>query len=105
MSKARIGAAGLRAVYWMLPCGLVVAGCAPQGDAGGRVGVYESTHAEERSSGQNLVDLTTFSDKVVEQLASQIAEIPEIQDRPTKAVLALGDIENKTLSTNTNDFE
>jgi hypothetical protein len=84
----------------------IAGGCGspPKGDAGGRIGGDVTTEADRRSSGANIPSMLEFSDRVVEQLAQDVSEMPEIRDAPTKVVLVLGDLQNKT-ATPTTDFE
>jgi len=53
----------------------------------------------------DTVTLLEFSDQVGESIVNQISSIPEIANSPSKVVLILGRIENKTAGTSINDFQ
>lgn len=82
-----------------------LAGCkTPQGNVGGRMDPYRTTYSDVASNQASMPDLYQFSDQTAAELAQQLAQIPEIEDSPSKVVLELGDILNKT-DTSTQDFE
>ncbi|MBL0928370.1 MAG: hypothetical protein IBJ11_12095 [Phycisphaerales bacterium] len=84
---------------------LGLAGCeAPRGDTGGRIDPSRTTAADERSPQANMPSLYEFGDRVAERLAADISSIPEIRDAPTRVVIELGGLNNKT-RTSTQDFE
>jgi hypothetical protein len=53
----------------------------------------------------DTVTLLEFSDQVGESIVNQISSIPEIAGSPSKVVLILGRIENKTAGTSIDDFQ
>jgi PBP1b-binding outer membrane lipoprotein LpoB len=84
---------------------VVFTGCQPPpGDTGGRVDVTRTTPAERRDARVNTASLFEFSDQVAQQLASDLAAVPELNDQ-YRATIVFGDIVNKTGIVSTNDFE
>lgn len=85
---------------------VVLLGCdsTPRGDTGGRIDSYETTKEERHSAGANISSMLDFSDQVAEKLGQDISQIPELRDAPTKLVISLGDLNNKT-ATPTTDYE
>lgn len=86
--------------------GLTLTGCTqygPPGDRGGRVDPGNTVAYEYRDPAAPTADLRQFAGEAVEQIALQIADTPEITSSPTKVVIALGAITNRT-NTPTNDF-
>lgn len=80
-------------------------GCAaPRGDTGGRIDVYESTTADRKSGAASVPALLEFSDTAAQALARDLANLYEIRQRDTRAVLVLGSIENAT-QTPRSDFQ
>ncbi len=71
-------------------------GCTPDGDTGGRIDPYRTTKADRESSRASMPSMLQFSDEVASALAHDLANIPEVQQSPTKVVLELGDMENHT---------
>lgn len=90
-----------------LTCGLALLGCetapAAIGGSGGRIDPYQTTKADRRSNRASIPALLEFCDQVAEDLAVQLADIPEIADAQYRQVLELGSIDNKT-RTPTTDF-
>jgi len=88
-------------------CALAVLGCETTpsvvGSQGGRIDPYQTTKADRRSSRASIPALLEFCDQVAEDLAVQLADIPEIVDAEFRQVLELGSIDNKT-RTPTTDF-
>lgn len=86
--------------------GLTLVACGPKkGTAGNRVEIYETTDADRNSDKMRLPDLTVSTDKTAQDLARDLADIREIKNSPTKVVLELGSIENRTRSTPSSDFK
>jgi hypothetical protein len=81
-------------------------GCAsaPEGSTGGRIDSYRTTDSDRNSSSASIPALLEYSDTVSQALAQEITSIPDIENAPTRCVLELGSIANKT-STPTGDFE
>ncbi len=73
------------------------------GDSGGRIDPYRTTKADRRSDRASIPSLLEFCDQAAEDLAVQLADIPEIADAQYRQVLELGSIDNKT-RTPTTDF-
>lgn len=86
---------------------LAVIGCdsTPEaiGGSGGRIDPYRTTKADRRSDRASIPSLLQFCDQVAEDLAAQLADLPEITDAQYRQVLELGSIDNKT-RTPTTDF-
>lgn len=86
---------------------LALGGCTSSPDpgvTGGRMDSYRSTEADVYSNQASVPAMLEFSDQTAEALARDLTQLPEIQQRTTRAILMLGDINNKS-NTNTNDFE
>ena len=81
-----------------------MAGCTPEGTTGGRIDPYRTTESDRRSNGASIPALLEYSDTVAQALAQDLTDIPDIEKSPTRCVLELGSIENKT-NTPTGDFE
>ncbi len=80
-------------------------GCQPPpGDTGGRVDVSRTTPAERNDARVNTSSLFEFSDQIAQQLAADMAEVPELNDQ-YRATVVFGDIVNKTTIVSTSDFE
>ncbi|MEO1129540.1 MAG: hypothetical protein AAFX05_07515 [Planctomycetota bacterium] len=75
----------------------------PDGNRAGRIDPYRSTEADRAAPEASSVVLLEFADQVSQQLAVRLANVPEIQDAPTKVVVEMGAIENETY-TPTSDF-
>ena len=77
--------------------GLLV-GCSstPTGSTGGRIDSYRTTDSDRVSRKANIPSLLEFTDQVSQELAAQLASIPEIRTAETRQVLELGSIQNKT---------
>ena len=100
-----------RLVAWtvrLAVCGVAVAflGCAsaPDGSTGSRIDSYRTTDSDRDSSGASIPALLEYSDSVSAQMGQEISSIPDIENSPTRCVLELGSIDNKT-NTPTGDFE
>ncbi|MHC4994787.1 MAG: hypothetical protein ACYTGQ_06985, partial [Planctomycetota bacterium] len=65
---------------------------------------YRSTESDVYSTEASVPAMLEFSDQTAEALARDLTGLPGIQGRVERAVLLVGDINNKT-NTNTNDFE
>lgn len=74
------------------------------GQSGGRINPYASTRADEASTAASMPSMLEYSDQVAEALVRRLGNIPEISQAPTRAVVELGAIENKT-DTPRSDFE
>jgi len=91
----------------VLACGLTSGGCQstaePIGTRAGRIDPYQSTKADRRSRRASIPAMLAFSDQVAEDLAIQLADIPQIAEAQQRQILELGSIDNKT-RTPTTDF-
>jgi hypothetical protein len=76
----------------------------PVGDTGGRVDVTRTTPAERRDARVNTASLFEFSDQVSQQLAADLAVVPELNGE-YRSTVVFGDIVNKTGIVPTSDFE
>lgn len=86
--------------------GVALGGCAqygPAGNRGGRVDPSDTVSYEYRDKAAPTADLRQFAGQATEQIAQRIADVPEIAGSPTKVVIALGAITNRT-NTPTADF-
>ena len=86
---------------------LSVAGCRsgpPRGTTGGRIDPYRTTAADRESSSASGAALWEYSDQVAEALARDLSDLDQIRAAPTRVVLELGDLRNRT-NTPTGDFE
>jgi PBP1b-binding outer membrane lipoprotein LpoB len=85
---------------------LLSAGCSspPRGDSGGRIDPYRTTAADMASTGAHIPSMLEFVDMTAEALARDIGTTPEIVNLPEKAVMAVGDVNNKS-RTATDDYE
>ncbi len=98
----------------LLRCGVLAVMAAPLAMAGcqsnprpGPTGVTRSDeriYGETRDPAADTVTLTDFSNRVSQALAMRISSIDEIKNSPTKVVVQLGGIDNRT-RTPTNDYE
>ncbi len=79
----------------------LLAGC----QQGGRVSVYEDAPGEMRSSQMPTRDLVEASDRVAEAFISDINRLSEQDWEGYRVNLILGDIQNKTGTMRTEDFE
>ena len=77
----------------------------PKTSTGGRLRVDETTQADLNSNQMNTPDLFAFGTQAGESLAMQVSQIPEIENSPTRVVIELGTITNKTTTTPSRDFE
>jgi hypothetical protein len=89
-----------------LPIGAAAVGlgCAKKGDTGGRIDSYSTTRSDKGSTGANVGSMLEFCDTTAEEIAKQISEIPEFKEAPSRLVIELGSLLNKT-RTPTTDFE
>jgi PBP1b-binding outer membrane lipoprotein LpoB len=85
---------------------LVLAGCAqpPRGENNGRVEVTDTTPAERSSAQVQLTAQHEFSDRVAQQLAADLSQIPALNGQ-YRSTVVFGDIVNKTGIVPTTDFE
>ena len=93
----------------LLMVGSLIPGCAstpPSSNYGrdGRVDPSRTTAGDIYSDQANMADLRAIGDEAGEALAYEISRIPEIRDSPTRIVIELGTLNNKT-RTSTQDFE
>ncbi|MCC7407550.1 MAG: hypothetical protein IT442_05735 [Phycisphaeraceae bacterium] len=98
------GRASVRLSMLALSVMLLAVGCTPKGSTGGRIDPYRTTAADAASKQASIPALLEFSDQTAGRLAYDLSEIPEIKQAPTRVVLELGDISNKT-RTSTGDYE
>jgi len=75
----------------------------PRGDTDGRIDPYNRTRIDAASPEADSVTLLEFSDQVGQDLAAQLAQIPEIRSSPSKVLIELGSIQNRT-RTPSSDF-
>ncbi len=77
---------------------LAASGCnqGPRGDTGGTIDPYNRTRVDANSPEADVVTLLEFSDQVGQELAVQLGRIGEIRNAPSKALIELGSIQNKT---------
>ena len=79
-------------------------GCdAPQGNSGGRLDPYESTHSDARSHKMSMPELLSATDVAAQELAAELVTIPAIASRTSKYALELAPVANQT-ATPTSDF-
>lgn len=78
---------------------------APRGDSGGIIDARERTGADRYDPAADTVSLLEFADKAAEDLAGQIARIPEIKNSPTQVIIEIGSLRNMTRTTSSADFE
>jgi len=83
--------------------GLSACNQGPSGRQGGNVDPYEQVRGTSRDRAVNDVTLLEFTDQVTQSLAERIPTIPDIKNAPTKPVIAVGAITNRT-NTPTSDF-
>jgi len=100
---------GLRIILLALLAGIgpVLTACAsddPKGDAGGRIDIYRTSDMDRTSNRAHAPSLWEFSDLVAEALVADLTQIDRIVRKPTRAVLEMGDLDNRT-NTPTADFE
>jgi hypothetical protein len=89
-----------------VPALLLASGCAqngPSGNRGGRVDPGDTVSYEYRDKAAPTADLRQFAGQATEQIAQRLSDVPEIAGSPTKVVIALGAITNRT-NTPTSDF-
>jgi hypothetical protein len=84
----------------------MLAGCdsPPKGSTGNRIDPYRTTESDRGSGRASIPAMLEFSDQVAAALAQELVDIDEIHNAPSKVVLELGSIDNKT-RTPTTDFE
>jgi len=75
-----------------------------RGDDGGRIEVSDTTAADRYSTSVSSVTLLEFADQVAERLAKRVPSIQEIEAKPYRVLIELGDIQNST-NTSPRDFE
>lgn len=90
------------ALWLVLIALLVLVGCQKQS---GRVGISDTTRPETRTDKVLPTALIEFSDQAARQLVADLSELPRIRDAQGKATILLGDLNNQTQVTSTNDFE
>lgn len=85
---------------------VVLAGCQPppQGKNPGRVEVTNTTPADRADPQVQLTAQHEFSDKVAQQLVSDLQQVPQLNGQ-YRATVVFGDIVNKTTIVPTSDFE
>jgi PBP1b-binding outer membrane lipoprotein LpoB len=80
-------------------------GCSPpKGENNGRVEVTDTTPAERQSAQVQLTAQHEFSDKIAQQLAADLHQVPALNGE-YRATVVFGDIVNKTGIVPTSDFE
>jgi len=96
-------AIGCAAVFGLMS--MVLVGCMPpKGEGNGRVESTDTTPAERGDAQVQLTAQHEFSDKVVQQLAADMSQIPDLNGQ-YRATVVFGDIVNKTGIVPTSDFE
>ena len=76
---------------------IVLSSCGPEkGNTGGRMDPSSSTRADELDQAISAPTLIEYSEKVAEALVDRIASIEEIKNSPTKVVILIGALENRT---------
>lgn len=101
MNNRRTGVMRWTCLSLILAGLLITAGCESKG---GRIDSYEVTDAGLASGKAYIPALLEFGDKTGQQLAQEIAAIPQAQESSERLILELGSIDNRT-QTSTNDFE
>lgn len=94
-------------ILTMILLALVVTGCRsgpPRDTTGGRIDPYRTTDADHASSSASGAALWEYSDRVAESLVRDLSELDRIRTAPTRVVLELGNLRNRT-NTPTGDFE
>lgn len=85
---------------WMVLLSLgAVSGCTqygPRGDTGGIVPSDERISGTNRDPAASAEELLAFADQVAKAASARIADTPEVQGSPTRVVIALGDITNRS---------
>lgn len=76
----------------------------PKGEQTRRVEVSDTTKAERRSAQVQPAALVEFSDQVAQQLAEDLAALPEFNNG-YRSTVVFGDIDNKTGIVPTTDFQ
>lgn len=99
-----------RSVSTVLPALLLVAGLGcqqsvPRGSTSGRIDPSITTDAERSDARILPVGLMEFSDQVAQQLAQDLADLPELGGQGVRATVILGDINNKTQIVASDEFE
>lgn len=82
---------------------LCVTAC--QSQQSGRIGINDTTSAETASAQVLPAALLEFSDQAPRKLVEDLSQIKAIQDTNGPVTVILGDINNKTEVTSSNDFE
>lgn len=85
---------------------LLAGGCntAPQGNTGGLIDPTRRTGIDANAPGADSVSLLEFADITGQQMAADIARVPEIKGSPTKVIIEMGSIQNRT-DTPSSDFD
>jgi hypothetical protein len=87
---------------------VIAGGCAsgpPRGENPGRVEVTDTTPAEKYSPEVHITAQHEFSDRVAQQLAADLSEVPALNEHGFRNTIVFGDIVNKTSIVPTSEFE
>jgi hypothetical protein len=71
----------------------------------GRIDPSVSTEAEENSPGIQITAITEAGNRIPQQLVQDLLKIPPIRDSQYRVIVVMGDLNNKTQSVSSNDFE
>ncbi|QQE12922.1 hypothetical protein JD969_05535 [Planctomycetota bacterium] len=71
----------------------------------GRIPLDQETQAEKESTQANPIEMRQFADQVAQDMNQKIAAAPVIVNTPGKVTVIMGNFDNKTGTTSTNDFE
>jgi len=78
---------------------VVLSGCTsygPKGDTGGIVPTEERIAGTNRDPSASAEELLAFAEKVAKSASARIADTPEMMDAPTRVVVVVGDITNRS---------
>jgi hypothetical protein len=95
----------MRSIVFVMGLALMavaVAGCEP---TSGRVGIGETTGPETQSREVLPTALVEFSDQGARQLVGDLNDISRLRETDGRVTILLGDLNNQTQVTSTNDFE
>jgi hypothetical protein len=82
---------------------LALAGC--QYNETGRIGTTDTTRAEVESAKVLPTAMIEFSDRGARELMADLRDTPRLRDIDGKTTILIGDLNNRTQVTSTNDFE
>jgi hypothetical protein len=101
--SGRFASIPLSAALLTAIAGLSACNQGPSGRQGGNVDPYEQVRGTSRDRAVDDVTLLEFTDQVTQTLAERIPTIPDIKNAPTKPVIAVGAVTNRT-NTPSSDF-